>query len=322
MKSLGILILAIGVGLCAAFGARLSDGMYEQTRIGGQVALLQGQADKAWADYCTAREAAKLDKGECAPPEKAAPAPETPLEAAEEGAEPAAEPAPARTPTYDEALAVEKAALARVSANAEGLSGAPAQARGRWLEARTALVEPRAKKAATPLPGPEARLAGWFELSGVPFLGGLALIVIGAVLGRRAAKAELSGDAGSAGPARVDFAVAVDQLAAAIRALAERAATMQAPDAAARKAVQTEIEAIQLTGFGPIVEARYQLQNRIGLAGFAAVFGPLSGAERWMNRAWSALADEHWPETRASLGRSAEQIDEATAALTNALKAA
>ncbi len=323
MKYLGILILAIGVGLCAAFGARLSDGMYEQTRLGGQIALLEAQTDKAWADYCAAREAAKLEQGECAPPEEADDPPaDTPLEAAEDGAEAAVEDEAAQTPTYDEALAAEKAALAGVAPNAEGLSGPPAQARGRWLEARTALVEPRAQKASTPLPGPETRLAGWFELSGMPFLGGLALIVIGAVLGRRAAKAELSGDSKSGDDTRVDFGVAVADLAQKLRALADRAAALDAPTPAQRKEVQAEIEALQLTRFGPIVEARYQLQNRIGLAGFAHVFGPLSGAERWLNRSWSTLADEHWPETRTSLARSAEQMAEAAAALAEELKQA
>lgn len=322
MKYLGILILAIGVGLCAAFGARLSDGMYEQTRLGGQIALLEAQADAAWADYCAAREAAKLEKGECAPPEKADDPPaDTPLEAAEDGAEAAVE-EPAMTPTFEEALLAEQAKLAQAVAIAERLPEAPARARDRWLDALTALTKPRAKKASTPLPGPETRLAGWFELSGMPFLGGLALIVIGAVLGRRAAKAEMSGDSKSGDDTRVDFGVAVADLAQKLRALADRAAALDAPTPAQRKEVQAEIEALQLTRFGPIVEARYQLQNRIGLAGFAHVFGPLSGAERWLNRSWSTLADEHWPETRTSLARSAEQMAEAAAALAEELKQA
>ena len=320
MKYAGILILAVGVGLCAAFGARLSDGMYERTRLEGQVAMLQGQTDKAWADYCAAREAAKLDKGECAPPEEnaeeKAETAEAPAEAAPEGE--AKDDAPA-LPTYDEALAAQKAELATVSANSEALSGPPAQARGRWLDSRTQLVEPKAKLASTALPGPEARLSGWFGLSGMPFLGGLVLIVIGAMLGRRAAKAELTEDPKQGGDTRVDFGVAMTRLAEEVRALADKAAGLADPSPAERKAVHEEIENLQLTRFGPIVEARYQLQNRIGLGGFANVFGPFSGGERWINRAWSTLADNHWPETTRSLERSAEQLARADAALKDEL---
>ncbi len=318
MKAIGIIILAVGVGICAAFGARLSDDMYDRTRLDGQIKLLQGQTDKAWADYCQAREAAKLDKGECAPPEKVAEKPaDTPLEAAEDGAEAAADDkaeAETRLPTYDEALAAEKAALAQVGPTTESLSGAPKQARDRWLALRTQTVEPKARVASTALPGPETRLSGWFSLAGMPFLGGLALIVIGAVLGRRAAKAELSDDKPGS-DTRVDFGVAVENLAREVRALSDRANALSDPSPAERKAIHGEIEDLQLTRFAPIVEARYQLQNRIGLGGFANVFGPFSGGERWVNRAWSTLADDHWPETVRSLSRSAEQLAAAAAAL-------
>lgn len=329
MKTLGILILAVGVGICAAFGARLSDGMYERTRLQGQVTVLEGQIGAAWTTYCAARAEAKLPHGECPAPEgekadekateeadEKAAAEEKPEEKAAE--EKAAEgPAP-KLPTYEAALAEQQAALAAL-ASTEALPEAVAGKRGAWLELKKATAEPEAKLASTPLPGPQARLAGWFDLSGMPFLGGLVLIVIGAVLGRKAAKAELSDDSKAGTGERVDFGVAVDKLAELVQALADEAAAMDSPSEADRQAVQHRIEDLQLTRFGPIVEARYQLQNRIGLAGFANVFGPLSGGERWINRSWSTLADNHWPETQASLVRSAEQLAIAAATLRDEL---
>lgn len=327
MKTLGILILAAGVGLCAAFGARLSDGMFDRTRLEGRVALLDGQAAKARGAYCEARKTAQLPEGECAPPKQAEPPADAPLEATEEGGEAAqadkkaAAPAP---PTYEQALATEQAAVAALRAAPADLPPAVAEARAAWIDARAASIEPKAQLASTVPPGPQARLAGWFELSGMPFLGGLALIVIGAVLGRRAAKAELHGD-GDRKPGaakRVDFAVAVDELTARIRALADRAAATDAPTAAEQKALHADIQELQVARFGPIIEARHQLQNRIGLAGFASVFSPLSSGERWLNRAWSTLADAHWPETQTSLAQSAEQMAEASRALAEELKKA
>lgn len=324
MKTIGILILALGVGVCAAFGARLSGDMYERTRLEGRAAMLQTQIDIGWDVYCQRRASHALDAGECAPAEAAgeqaaAPA-ETPLEAAEAKAEEPAADAPTALPTYEEALAQEQAKLAGIAPTVAGLPDGVAADREIWYRRNVELAETRAKLASTPLPGPGARLSGWFDLSGLPFLGGLVLIVVGAVLGRRAAHAELNDDGKSGGDARVDFGVAVETLASDVRALAEKATAMADPSPAERKAVHQEIEALQISRFGPIVEARYQLQNRIGLSGFATVFGPFSGGERWLNRAWSTLADNHWPETTASLTRSAEQLAEAAEALRNELK--
>jgi len=47
------------------------------------------------------------------------------------------------------------------------------------------------------------------------------------------------------------------------------------------------------------------------MAGFAEIFGPLSSAERKVNRAWSALVDRHWPETQDSLDGAASDLTEA-----------
>ena len=36
-----------------------------------------------------------------------------------------------------------------------------------------------------------------------------------------------------------------------------------------------------------------ELQIRFGLSGFAQVMGPLSAAERFINRSWTVLVDHH-----------------------------
>ena len=47
----------------------------------------------------------------------------------------------------------------------------------------------------------------------------------------------------------------------------------------------------------------------------AEVMGPFAGAERAMNRAWSALTDGYPEEARRSLGRAVAGLDAAVAAL-------
>ena len=65
----------------------------------------------------------------------------------------------------------------------------------------------------------------------------------------------------------------------------------------------------------PMIDARGVLQRHFGLGGAALVLGPLSGAERQLNRAWSALVDGHGPEGQRSLAAAAEQATLAREAL-------
>lgn len=148
------------------------------------------------------------------------------------------------------------------------------------------------------LPEPRERLAQWFSVGGVGWAVGLGLIVAGALLARRQIAEENSGT-GTSAVARVDFGgtmqaalAEVDRIAAEIAELG-----MDADAPAARAALDALVDE-RLT---PLVEGRGQLIARHGLAGFAEYFGPFSGAERNVNRAWSALTDGHPPVARESL---------------------
>ena len=81
------------------------------------------------------------------------------------------------------------------------------------------------------------------------------------------------------------------------------------------ESIKQTIEALQLSHFDPMVEARYTLQNKIGLGPFADVFSPFSSGERNLNRAWATLVDEHWSESLSALGRAALSIKRADDAL-------
>ncbi len=176
-------------------------------------------------------------------------------------------------------------------------------------EGRAALAAASADAQPALPASPQKRLAGWLAMSGVPFAGGLALLIIGAVMARIAIGRD--GGAASGGADAADFAAGLERLVAAIR---EAGSALDAADAEP-VAVRQRIELIQQDHLEPLVEARSALQRRVGLTGYAAVLGSLSGAERLLNRAWSALVDGHLPEGRESLAGAADEAELALAAL-------
>jgi hypothetical protein len=123
---------------------------------------------------------------------------------------------------------------------------------------------------------------------------------------------------GAAAAPAVDFGALLAALEGEVAGLAVR--MRETPDSAAmRHRIRTELEQLQLTRFEPLVAARTRLQARYGLAAYAEVFGPLSGAERRINRAWTALVDQHWPEARDSVSHAAGQLEAARSALAQVL---
>lgn len=187
-----------------------------------------------------------------------------------------------------------------------------------WFGAAAALHEARLERGALATPQPRARLADWFSTAGALFLAGLALIVVGGVLTRRAEKAESTApepmkDGAASGPR--DLAVVFELLARRARELAEEIGEAQSLETSQREAIKSAIDTLHLDEIEPVVESRARIQVRYGMAGFAAIFGPLSTGERKLNRAWSALVDQHPPEARTSLLEAAEQFDLANAEL-------
>ena len=109
----------------------------------------------------------------------------------------------------------------------------------------------------------------------------------------------------------VDFGQMLGDLALSIAAHAEEMSTIAEPDDDQLERFKAFIDHTKINSIEPIVESRLKLQIRYGIEGYAAVFGPLSRGERYMNRAWAALVDSHWPEGTASLKVSAEALADA-----------
>ncbi len=160
---------------------------------------------------------------------------------------------------------------------------------------------------------PGQRLSDWFALSGIGFLAGLGLIVTGGLVTRKAIKADLENESSSEGEKPLDFGEAIANLKIQVeKMVAEMQPHLEDwPGEEEFEKQKTLLEDLQLEGLEPLLQTGPRLQALYGMAGFASVFGPLSGGERLMNRAWSALVDRHWTEATNSLAGAAENLKNA-----------
>jgi len=183
--------------------------------------------------------------------------------------------------------------------------------RAQWLEKMKALIGPlaKARTRARP-PAPSKRLSDWFSLAGLGFLMGIILIIVGGLLTRRAIKTELAIESTAEGEKPMDFGEAIANLRDEIAAMAEemKPHLEDWPDEDHFEKVKRKLEDLHSEALEPLLQTGPRMQALYGMAGFAAVFGPLSGAERLMNRAWSALVDRHWTEATNSLSIAAENL--------------
>ncbi|HAN32682.1 MAG TPA: hypothetical protein DCQ06_13900 [Myxococcales bacterium] len=196
-----------------------------------------------------------------------------------------------------------------------GLSAALKGARQDWVQASLQARADTGAAAALPQIKPKARLISWFGESGVPFTVGLVLVVLGSVIARRRAGSDLDGQDQSA--EAVDFGHVMGQLHEEL----ERLAASLAQDVMSNEEAKLAVENAQMERFAPLIEARGRLQARYGLAGYAEVFGPLSGSERRVNRAWSALVDDHRSEATTSISEALQSLGDAQSALNRLVQA-
>lgn len=83
------------------------------------------------------------------------------------------------------------------------------------------------------------------------------------------------------------------------------------PGPARTAAIVERLGALTATHAAGIVEARGAIVRRLGMAGYAQFMERFAAAERQLNRAWSAAADEVDEEAVACVRRGVELLDEA-----------
>jgi hypothetical protein len=300
MKHLALLLVIVGVSLAAAFGARNTETLLERQQNAIPGTHFARERDRAKEAYCDARKEAKLsDHPECV---VAAKATKQTGESAED-------------PSFESLVTQGQKQLAIIKAVEEELPVEVFEKRDAWVQAFGKAIKPEANKslvAAPPKPG--ARLSAWAVSNGLFFSVGLVLIVIGGLLTRKmnreaATSSESSDATDSVSP--VDFGALLKQLQSEATSLHAALSANEDPSPEDFEQAQQEIETLQFERVERLVDNRVGLQVRYGIAGFAQVFGPMSAGERNLNRTWSALVDQHWPEAVASLQNATLQLDEA-----------
>lgn len=200
------------------------------------------------------------------------------------------------------ALQAELASCEDEPCRAEAL--APRRASGLIADGQSpqdAIAQAEAARDAIGLPEPGERLAAWFGVGGLPWLLGVALIGVGAVLARRQAAAEASGESDIT-EERVHFPAVVHELIRRVAGVQTAIQYLGMDDSA--DAVRHLIEELESDLILPVVDARGQMIAKHGIGDFAEYFGPFSGAERNLARVWSALTDGHAPTARDAVASS------------------
>ncbi len=315
MKHLGPILVTVGCALAAAYGARNTTDVMDRLKAEGHAKLTAKAETKAFEAYCKARTDAELAIADgCPDPdkkdeEKKAPQPDEKAEA----------------PTANELISQGRAELAALAVVPDGLSKEVAEARDAWLKAKEAALGPGVIAKTLPeAPTGTARLKRWAGENGLPTVIGLVLVVVGSLLTRKAMFAEATSDAPTepGGAAPRDFGEMLRDLKSQVDTLAGDMDPATTPDVGAMTVIKDRLQVIQFDTVEPLIEARTRVQARFGIAGFAAIYGPLAGGERSLNRTWSALVDEHWPEACRSIAFGQTQLDAAIAELEQQVSAA
>lgn len=328
MKWIGIALLAVGVAVSAAYGARLSPSMRDTMLARGAAQFRAAETGAAKEAYCGAlleqleahgervREIAAADGCEIEDEGDDASAPRAPAVDVEAICAARA----SSGGSFDDLVAAANGEIdGRSQTDVSGLGDDVAEGRAAWIAAARAEVEPAARAATLELVSPEQRVSEWAGDSGLPFGIGLLLVIVGAILGRVAAKRELTeGDdeeRGDDAPPARDLGELLEDVRATVKELADEVTSNDAPSGEDFVRLKDRIHELHAEQIEPIVDSAPRIQAKYGLAVFADIFGPLSSAERYLNRAWSALVDQHWPEATSSVERAAADLAEAKRAL-------
>jgi hypothetical protein len=139
---------------------------------------------------------------------------------------------------------------------------------------------------------------------------GCAGLGVGAFMVRMVSKrgaAASRAETATGGTARLSPAQTIDALRAEIDVLRGKLAVTSS-EADRLSLMLQELGRMQQTHIAAFIGARAELTSRLGLGGYARVMDSFAAAERSINRAWSAAADEVEAEARASIDHAADLL--------------
>lgn len=159
------------------------------------------------------------------------------------------------------------------------------------------------------------RVGTWFDLAGLPFLGGLALMILGGVVARRGMSAaqQVVERAQSQQAGATPTKDRPLELLTKMEALLEPLDPSKLPGDA--KHITTKLDELFDEPVADFLDLREAMIRQLGLATFAEMIGHFASMERGAARAWSAIVDEAWDEVAPSLERARAGLKNARAVL-------
>lgn len=163
---------------------------------------------------------------------------------------------------------------------------------------------------------PQQRLTLWSMDHGLIFALGIILILIGSYLAKTAMYNALQSQANqdhtnTEGEAE-DFASLLHSIDQDITQLHQRMLQDLHTDPTMINPLWIQqIERLQKESMYRLISVRYTFRIKYGVDAFTSVFGSFSQAERRLNRAWSALVDQHIAEALVSVQGSVESMQDA-----------
>ena len=158
---------------------------------------------------------------------------------------------------------------------------------------------------------PSARLSEWLSSSALPFGLGCLLIITGSMIARRREGDVRSEDEGAAEGEVIDFGALLSRASGEVSSLYEEAQQLSGGALSETAVIRERIKELQRGDLERLVEARAKVRARYGVTAFAELFGSISQGERRLNRAWSALVDQHVPESLSALRGAQSALQEA-----------
>lgn len=173
------------------------------------------------------------------------------------------------------------------------------QIQGQNLPDSSVLAKLKADFEATPPLSPKARLNEWLETALLPFGIGCLLIVMGALIARKAQVNEETQESGE--NQVIDFGQLLTKITEDVQCLIESVHALEDTQKDQLADVRDQIQNLQRGDLERLIEARAKVRAKYGITAFAELYGAISQGERRINRAWSALTDAHVVESAQAL---------------------
>jgi len=281
MRRLSLCLTVLGVCLSAFYGSQISPDLQPKQVMDGQLYFQRAAAESAQAKYCETRAQFQLeDIDGCGESSRYAAVAEDRIHIdANDDLSP-------REQQYRDIALLESVEASLIDPRVQS-------SRDQWVLSLKAVLPILKQQSLLPRVNPSNHWMG--------FASGMFLMVLGGLVFRRAEANAFALQSASESTSENTPMALMKHLCDELEGLNRQVQALDTPMFSQLEETKIKLESLQKNVLGPLIDQGPQLQSKYGLSGYASVFSPLSSGERLLNRTWSTLVDQHWPEARRSL---------------------